>query len=291
MIGAVDEAKAAVARSQELEAELEATHVKAKEQGEVAEAAVAAQKLRLAEAARRFQAAKRAVEEAALERERLAEEMASGLRKRAELQSASADLVLPLTQGVDDESHRTDLIKRLRKVLPNFGIEESILVALPDVFGKAPAMRSSFDGMVVTTLQEEIAGILASSDREEAAAREAEAAAVSEAATRAGAFTEVEAKQIEAADEFIGCQTSQEEAVSDTCKSKAAAKEQHKQTERCTREQLKFEKHLEAFRAGPLAAFAELRDREAPALELTEAAEDAVAGLEGAAIEAPVAAA
>jgi len=215
----------------------------------------------LAEAAKAYKAAKSAVELARMEKELRARELLVLEKKKEKLQTAYAECVKPLVEGIDDESKAQELIEALRAALEGLGFDTSILVALPTAFGKAPAARGSFDAMVISNLTEEINMRIAGF---EATLREAESVVVADNAAIAAAeaaLAEAQQKQLGGANTFAEFQRAQQKAESDLADLKQILKALEPELRTFSKDQAKAQKRLSSFREGALAAFLSLRDR------------------------------
>mmetsp|Transcript_139263 Transcript_139263/g.445159 ORF Transcript_139263/g.445159 Transcript_139263/m.445159 type:complete len:226 (-) Transcript_139263:233-910(-) len=196
-----------------------------------------------------------------MEKELRARELLVLEKKKEKLQTAYAECVKPLVEGIDDESKAQELIEALRAALEGLGFDTSILVALPTAFGKAPAARGSFDAMVISNLTEEINMRIAGF---EATLREAESVVVADNAAIAAAeaaLAEAQQKQLGGANTFAEFQRAQQKAESDLADLKQILKALEPELRTFSKDQAKAQKRLSSFREGALAAFLSLRDR------------------------------
>jgi len=242
------------------------------------EAKACSAKVALASDAKAVKATAQAITEAE-ESQAAGEETLQGAQtKRAKLASAMQDCAGPLVEGSAEDSDARGLVIKLVHVLTDFEFDESMTTAIPEALSKKPVERGAFDAMVVQQLSDEVSKRLAAFDgilNEAEQIRSALASALTGAEASQSAAKQA---RLASAAAFLQAQAAHRESM-DTL---AAAQQAQSRTKKEMQQHLDFlediKERLAAFREGPLAAFAELRDREAPKAPVAEAvAKDAVA--------------
>jgi len=157
-------------------------------------------------------------------------------------------------------------------VLANFAFDASLVAALPNALAKAPSLRGPFDVMVLEQVGKDFGQRVATLDAtlsQNVEATVADAAAVREAIERldaASAAQEASADAFEAAQQAAAAAKTAWEDVQQTLK--ACAPELRK----LAKEHASAVGIFGSFRRGPLACFASLRERAAPAPAAAEEA-------------------
>mmetsp|Transcript_111873 Transcript_111873/g.316060 ORF Transcript_111873/g.316060 Transcript_111873/m.316060 type:complete len:372 (-) Transcript_111873:131-1246(-) len=220
-------------------------------------------KVRLAEDAREYQAAKATLQVKLVHQTDGLNELKSAEAQKAQVEGLAKEMGTVHEASNKDEAC-ADLVKRLFK---HVDIDESMMTAIPCTLTKAPSTLGSFDKMVIEQLNaslharvEKLNGLIASSDqvkesleKDVSAAKSESDAAMKKQIVSARAFTAA-ASEVTAANE----------ALSAMRKHVADLKKQLKASDRQVGE---AEANSELFQDGPVAALAFLRERTAPHAE------------------------
>jgi len=221
----------------------------------------------LAEAARAFQAAKKALDEVEQSRDAFDQELQAAADRKAKFERIQSQMVAPLAEGSLEEAQKSDTIESLVGMLGGLGLEQSIMIAIPPSFRKAPDARGSFDTMVVAQLREELARRIAAAAEELERAvptKASRVAAVEEASAEVGA---AKAKQVGKAQELRDTQATREDTEAELLTKAATLRELQREEKRHRRELQSIEARLGTFREGVLATYASLCHRSRPAPE------------------------
>mmetsp|Transcript_21464 Transcript_21464/g.64079 ORF Transcript_21464/g.64079 Transcript_21464/m.64079 type:complete len:369 (-) Transcript_21464:28-1134(-) len=237
--------------------EAEATHA-------VKEAAAAGAKSVLASAAEAVKAATEAVKTAVADQDAAENDIQAAGQRRAKLAGAMEECTAPLVDGSVEEGAMRSLVIKLVQVLKGYQLDQSMMTAIPEALSKKPLDRGHFDTMVVQQLNDEVSKRLAAFDRTIQDAEMTRAACVS--TLQAAESSEAAAKQqrVMTAQAYLAAQAAHRESANGlegARQALAGAQQEIEQTLEWTED---AKARLADFRAGSLAAFVELRDREAP---------------------------
>jgi len=251
-IGSLDEEKQ----------QLEAARAEMSADWEGKAAALQARKSELARDARAFQAARRAHEDAQARQASGEAGAAAAGRRRADLESASRDLLQPLKEGTTaDENGAPELARLLCERLGGLiDLSDTLAATIPSVLGKATADRGPFDTIAIQQLEEEVGRSL---EELGAVARGAGTSERAEEVRLAGeAFEAARERQNASAAAFTAARKEVEDvellikAASDGIRALPQVKLQASRRLKAAQDK------LAAFRGGPLSTFAELCSRD-----------------------------
>mmetsp|Transcript_34313 Transcript_34313/g.99659 ORF Transcript_34313/g.99659 Transcript_34313/m.99659 type:complete len:354 (+) Transcript_34313:83-1144(+) len=267
LVKALQEAEAEVASCDATAKEKNAVKDRAAEKMAGKEADMQAKKVVLAEAATVFRSAKAAVEKAEGDLDAHMVSLRSAGTKKARLEQARADYLMPLSEGVEDAAKNRELVDALAAVLVEFGADEGMAAAMPTAFGKSIGARGSFDTMVIDKVTQEINRRIAAFEEELAQGEPGKAAKESALQAAVDALTTARDRQLETCSVFTAARKEYEAAMEvhhDAVRAvKAIAPERRKLVSKVAVN----ERRLAAHRETPLGIFVELRDREALAAE------------------------
>jgi len=263
-IGSLDEEKQ----------QLEAARAEMSADWEGKAAALQARKSELARDARAFQAARRAHEDAQARQASGEAGAAAAGRRRADLESASRDLLQPLKEGTTaDENGAPELARLLCERLGGLiDLSDTLAATIPSVLGKATADRGPFDTIAIQQLEEAIekqlaflATVIRDGDSMQAACAEETRLAVA-------AFEAAQERQNASAAAFTAAQKDNDdvELLIKEASEKMRLIPSRKGT--ATRKLQAAQGKLDAFCGGPLSTFTELCYRDQHAAEDSGAA-------------------
>lgn len=218
----------------------------------------------LADTARAFRAAKKALDGAEIACQALDGELQIAVDKKEKLETMQTELVLPLTEGNLDKEKKDSTVVALVEILETLDMPSSIMVAIPASFSKAPEQRGSFDTMVVNQLKEELAARIGAAVSE---IEQAEPNRVAREAARVAAQAALDAakaSQLEGAQQFWGSQAETKSAQEELEAKQVALYEVQREQKIQRRTLSQAVAKLDGFQSGALATFAALRDREKP---------------------------
>jgi len=223
----------------------------------------------LAEAARAFQASKKALDDAAQSREAFDQELRAAADRKAKFECIQSEMVSPLAEGTVEEAQKSSVIETLVGMLDGLGLEQSIMLAIPACFGKAPDARGSFDTMVVAQLREELARRIAAAAAELERAVPTKAARVAVVEEAVAKVEAAKANQIGQAQDFRDTRSTREATEAELLIKAATLRELQKEEKKRRREFHSIEGRLSTFSEGVLATYTSLRCRSRPTPQAT----------------------
>jgi len=246
--------------------ENEAATSEALREKETKAAKVQEDKVALAKAAEAFRTA-RDVKNTADEEKRIDEKEASAAQKtKAQYSSMMEDLEFlrnAVLEAIESSGRGASLLSMMKK----WDFEESLQIALPSVFAKAPDARGQFDVIALDGLATGIRKRIAEQDEKINAAapiQEKHEAAIAAAQEALKSTTASQILAANAYEEAAGALRSCEEQYLSAQK---VAKEGKRRASQLTSDLNSAEAELEIFRDGPLANFQKLRQRTEPVVE------------------------
>jgi chromosome segregation ATPase len=250
------------ARKEACTSSVEELETKAAEQrGEVGK-----MKYELADVARAFKAARQAVDEAETGQEMAERELKKAIADKDQLEDVLANHLRPLLLGGGAAGDATvqEKVGSLTSTLKKFGLDESMMSALPTALLKEPSARGPFDTMVLTQVDKDVSKRIAAYDATLKEAEPARAERVAKLERAEAELARAKTAQLESARAFQEARQVEEKLVIDVGSAKQSVTEVGKDMRRLQKEAEKAARALESFHNGPWSAFCQLRDRTAP---------------------------
>jgi len=264
----VDAAEAEVGEASAQRGEREAAELKAAEELSAKEGSTAIAQAAADNAKAALSAARDALNGVEVAKVAGDDERKAAGEKRSRLGSALSELFLPIKEGSAEQAKVQEGVTAILAVGSDFAFNTTVMKAFPFATKKAAGERGKFDAMVMDQIEAEFKRCSQALDDVIANAEPAEkeqAARVEEAAAE---FERAKSHQQECAAALSAAKAAQKEAHASARTAAKAIRELEPAGKQAAKELEQATAQLEAFRAGPLAAFREL-------LESSEAADEA----------------
>jgi len=228
----------------------------------------------LADAARAFRSAREAIAQASAAQETVEHDLTKAVAVKDELEVAMADLFKPLLAegGAAGEGKGQEKADSLMQVLTKFSFDEAMLSALPSALVKEPSARGSFEMVVLSQLDNDVARRVAELDATLKEAQPTRAQRAEDLEKAQSSFEEAKQVQLDGAGTLQAATAEEQRRQAALQEAKQAVAEAGKEAKRLGRDVERSQRALDAFVGGPLAAFLQLRDRSAPTPAEEEAA-------------------
>mmetsp|Transcript_8828 Transcript_8828/g.19618 ORF Transcript_8828/g.19618 Transcript_8828/m.19618 type:complete len:388 (+) Transcript_8828:151-1314(+) len=224
-----------------------------------------AQKIALADAAKAYKAATASLKKTKEEQAGRDGELFIVTKDQEALVAVQA-LIQPLLDGSCEDEAKENLIEGTKGALRDLGFDPSMIASLPKVFVKAVADRGPFDKMALDSLGQAMDGKLKELEDKRAALESAKSTDAQAIAASEQCFSAAQEIQLKAAEAYMELEAELAKKTEALETAQQVEQELVSQMKACTREVAKLEKKLLAFREGAMAAYLNLRDREAPPL-------------------------
>jgi len=228
----------------------------------------------LADAARAFRAAREAIAQASAAQETVERDLTKAAADKDELEVAMADLFRPLLAegGAAGEGKGQEKADSLMQFLTKVSFDEAMLSALPSALVKEPSTRGSFEMVVLSQLESDVAKRVAELDASLKEAQPTRAQRAEDLEKAQASLEEAKQAQLDGAGTLQAATAEEQRRQAALQEAKQAVAEAGKEAKRLGRDVERSQRALDSFVGGPLVAFLQLRDRSAPAPVEEEAA-------------------
>lgn len=221
----------------------------------------------LADAAREYRCAVEAAAVAEAQEGDADRQAQKAIKNKELLEGALSESVRPLTEGVVEAAAVQEKVDNLMQLLGKFDLEKSIIAALPTALLKVPSSRGSFDTMVLTQLEEEVAKRVAALEVAIKDAEPTKAAHIEAFSEAQRSLAEAKQKQLDAATAYTGAHEEEKLQEGELYGTRQSLQQVHKEATKLHRELRKAEAALEAFGSGPHSAYHQLVEAGEQAVE------------------------
>lgn len=203
-----------------------------------------------------LKAAKAAVTTAESDQKAFDADLEAIAAKKVHLESSLAETFVPLKEGNKEAVKGS--VAELVKVGKEFEFDQSLMSSLPSAFSKDPESRGSFDSMVITQVESEIANKIAALAETLKVGEPAKAAAAEKVATTQAELTTATEKDVTCKAESEAAKAAQKEAEGTSKAASKALKDFEPDMKKASKALDAAKDILSELTAGPLKAYAEL---------------------------------
>merc|ERR1712060_805319 len=178
--------------------------------------------------------------------------------KKAKLEGLFQGTFQSLKEGSTDQADPVELVSQLQTL---FDLNETLAKTIPSALGKEPASRGPFDTIAIQHIQEDIEKCLSAWNASIHDTEKVKAEHVAQVHAAHEAFKKAQEQQMTSADTFSNTRKEMEETQSLLADAKKSLNNMRKAQQQAEKKLQDTRNKLDAFRQGPYAIFAELRDR------------------------------
>lgn len=187
--------------------------------------------------------------------------------KRTKLQAIVQEMFSKLKEGAEGAPEAAHVMGSLRK---HVELDDSLMTATQSALSKPPDARGPFDAMAINQLEEQISKTIAEFDAKISDSEPATAARAAAVAKAQVAHDATKTKQKASAGIFTSAQEDETECETALTAARKAVKDLTAEARKAASGLMKATAQLDQFLEGPMATFADLRDRETPPPPLAE---------------------